>query len=295
VSIIDTIAAAIRALGRGTVRLAQVPNFAEMVGYEGAIDQARAVVSAVRQSQVYGETPLSLPKGVIIHGAGCGSAFLAKAIAGELKAQLIELEIPDGRHHRERIQRRGVRVGFDQALMAASRGAPVVLFIGRLDRLGEATDGCYELGRQMDNLADNQGVLVVAEVASLSHVDKSLLVDRRFDIQIEVEKPDFAARQAIFSYSMLQRGFHRNVIMHVVADTNSNPSARMEEIERIAEECARRSKEFSAAEIYAALHEAVAIATKRSGYTSADLDVEVREDELYTAIRVVKTHKTTSN
>lgn len=291
-SIFDTITTAINALRKSTGRLAPITNCAELSGYDGAIDQARAVVSAFRQSQADGAEQVALPKGVIIHGEGCGSAVLAKAIAGELTAQLIELEISDSAEQRESLQRLQIKTVFDQALAAASRGAPVVLFIGGLDRLGEGSDSCYELTRQMDNLADNQGVLVVAEVSSLAQVDKSLLADQRFDIQIEVEKPDFAARQAIFSHSMLCRGYHRNVTMHVVAKTEAD---RLEEIERIAEECARRSKEFSAAEIYAALHAAVAIATIRSGDASAKLDVEVREDELYTAIRVVKTRKSTSN
>lgn len=290
-NVIATITRAINAMRSGTARLAPVSNFSEIVGSDDATDQARAVVSAFRQSQADGETLSALPKGVIIHGEGCGSASLAKAIAGELKAQLIELEILDIVNQREGLQRQQIKAGFAEALDASARGAPVVLFIGGLHRLSEGSDSCYELTRQMDNLADNQGVLVVAEVPSLAQVDRSLLAETRFDIQIAVEKPDFAARQTIFSHSMLCRGYHRNVTMYVVAETEAS---RLEEIERIAEECARRSKEFSAAEIYAALHEAVAIATRRSGSASAKSDVEVREDELYTAIRVVKTARQSS-
>lgn len=145
-------------------------------------------------------------KGVIMSGpSGTGKTLMAKAVAGEAKANFIAVS---GSHFVELYVGMGakrVREVFEQA----RKNAPCVIFIDEIDAFAlkrgsknshsEYDQTVNEMLAQMDGFKDNTGVLVIAATNRLDHIDEALLRPGRFDRKIKVEKPSLDGRRDILN------------------------------------------------------------------------------------------------
>ena len=142
--------------------------------------------------------------GILMYGPpGCGKTFLARATAGEIDANFLNIGIHDVLDMWIGKSERNLHAVF----ATARQHKPCVLFFDEVDALGAArTDMKHSAGRQTINQflaeldgigADNDGLLVLAATNAPWHMDSAFRRPGRFDRVIFVPPPDEEARADI--------------------------------------------------------------------------------------------------
>ena len=142
--------------------------------------------------------------GVLLYGPpGCGKTMMARAIAGECRAQFISVGISDVLTMWFGQSEQNLAAMFDKA----RKSAPSVLFFDELDALAYARSKTNsemtrhvvnEFLAQLDGFAaDNHGVLILAATNMPWDVDPAMKRPGRFARQVFVPPPDEQARRAI--------------------------------------------------------------------------------------------------
>jgi len=154
----------------------------------------------------------SLRGGLLMYGPpGCGKTFLARALAGELQAGFLSVQITDVLDPMLGNSEHNVH----ELFQAARQAAPCVLFFDEVDALGQrrsqtrnsALRGTVnQLLTELDGVEqDNDGVFVLAATNQPWDVDPALRRPGRFDRTVLVLPPDEPAREAIFRHHLRQR------------------------------------------------------------------------------------------
>ncbi len=235
-------------------------------------DQASKIAQAFKKNPNTEELPPAeaLPKGLVIYGHGCGSGGLTRAIAKELNAHFITGTTchPDGVAGGPTIAHY-----FGQArelARHAASGQTVLLFLSGANNLTSAAPHLVpaaaatnaEIAKQLAKLTQTSGVLVVIEAETLGQIDATLLADGLFEVQIEVEKPDYKGRLAIFQNHLAGKSHNSegkssqqqlSVQIFVFLD-GALEDARSFELNEICQECAVLSNGLHADQIYRALY-----------------------------------------
>jgi len=150
--------------------------------------------------------------GLLLYGPpGCGKGFLARALAGELRAGFIEVSINDvldmfvGKSERN----------LHDIFMTARRNAPTVLFFDELDALGRKRSQLSNNAmrttvnqplHELDGVGtQNENVFVLGATNHPWDVDPALRRPGRFDRTLLVLPPDEPAREAIFRTHLRER------------------------------------------------------------------------------------------
>jgi SpoVK/Ycf46/Vps4 family AAA+-type ATPase len=235
------------------------------------LEQARRIAKVFkshepsRKDKDWEGQPLAatLPKGLVIYGHGCGGGGLSRAIAKEVNAHFIAGSTcaatgrafgPDSIAHY-----------FKQAKELAQvtkNGKVVMLYLGGVNFLtNQATTAA--IAREIEELAACSNVLVVLEAEKLSQIDVTLLADGRFDVQIEVEKPDYKGRLTIFSQHLeswhdlpqpeSESSSQQQGVQILVFLDGAWREERLAELDQICQECAVLAEGLHADHIYRAL------------------------------------------
>jgi transitional endoplasmic reticulum ATPase len=164
-----------------------------------------AVEWPVRYAELFRQTGVRPPKGILFHGIpGTGKTLLAKALAGESGANFLAVKGPQLLSMWVGESERGVREVFRKA----RETAPCVVFFDEIDTLapnrgqhgGEVTDRVVaQLLTELDGIEDLRGVTVVAATNRLDQIDAALLRPGRFDLLVEFTPPVLAERAAILA------------------------------------------------------------------------------------------------
>lgn len=159
--------------------------------------------------KLYGK---SLKGGLMLYGPpGCGKTFIARAVAGELGARFLAIDLTDvvdmyiGNSERN----------LHEIFQAARRHTPCVIFIDEIDALGRKRSLMREsysrnivnqLLAEMDGSEyDNEGVYVLAATNHPWDVDSALRRPGRLDRTVLVLPPDGPARAAIVKMNLQDR------------------------------------------------------------------------------------------
>ncbi len=155
----------------------------------------------------------SLRGGLMLYGPpGCGKTFIARAVAGELGANFLNISINDVLDMWLGNSERNMHEVFE----TARRMAPCVIFLDELDALGgkrsRATATSMrttvnQLLTELDGVdaGRNEGVFVLAATNVPWDVDVALRRPGRLDRTILVLPPDAPARAAILEYHLRDR------------------------------------------------------------------------------------------
>ncbi|MGI5246076.1 ATP-binding protein [Dactylosporangium sp. CA-139066] len=173
--------------------------------------------------KLYGK---SLRGGLLLYGPpGCGKTFLARAVAGELKAKFLSLSIVDVLDMWIGNSERNLHEMFE----AARRNAPCVLFLDEIDALGHkraqlASSSMRTLSNQLlaelDGIdGNNEGVFVLAATNTPWDVDGALRRPGRLDRIALVLPPDAPARAAILEYHLRERPIAGIDLARLTAET----------------------------------------------------------------------------
>ena len=163
--------------------------------------------------QLYGQR---LNGGLILYGPpGCGKTFLARALAGELGAQFISLQL----HEVLDMYLGNSEKNLHSVFQTARHHRPALLFIDELDAIGQRRSRALsstmrtsvsQLLTELDGVAsDNEGVYVIAATNHPWDVDPAVRRPGRFDRMLLVPPPDTDAREAIFRTHLRDRPVER--------------------------------------------------------------------------------------
>ena len=176
----------------------------------GGLDDVKRVLDAVVErsrgdADLYEQIGLTPARGVLLTGpSGSGKTAMARALSGEKQLPLIAVDGPQLYSKWFGESEKALRDVFKKA----RRTAPCLLFFDNVDALaprhaGDATGAgvhqrlLSQLLREIDNLRDVRGVLLLAATDRPERVEPALLRSGRFDYVLQFENPDASARAAI--------------------------------------------------------------------------------------------------
>ena len=179
----------------------------------GGLDDVKRLLDAVVEhahmhDDIYEQVGLAPPRGILLVGpSGTGKTALARALSGEKQIPLIAIDGPQLYSKWLGESEKALREVFKKA----RRAAPCLLFFDTIDAIAprlSADHGNYsgadvyqrilsQLLREIDNLRDVKGVILLAATNRPERVEPALLRSGRFDYIVRFAKPDAADRAAI--------------------------------------------------------------------------------------------------
>jgi transitional endoplasmic reticulum ATPase len=179
----------------------------------GGLDELKRLLRAIVEhghvhDELYEQVGLAAPRGLLFSGpSGTGKTTMARALSGETGLPLIAVDGPQLFSKWLGESEKALRSLFKKA----RRAAPCLLFFDNIDalapRLSEpgteyTSTGVYprilsQMLREIDDLGDVKGVILLAATNRIERVDPALLRSGRFDYVLEFPRPDAAAREAI--------------------------------------------------------------------------------------------------
>ncbi|MFC9538971.1 AAA family ATPase [Lysinibacillus sp. NPDC056959] len=180
--------------------------------------------------------------GVLLYGPpGCGKTFIAKATAGECKANFYPVHITDILASYTGESEQNLKSFFDKARFQR----PSIMFFDEVDTLGYSRSHSSANSRSLINtfLTEMEGidtstdeVLVMAATNTPWDVDNALKRPGRFDRLIFVAPPDKKAREQIFKLKLVGRYAEEIDVAMLAAQTEFFSGADIENVIELATE-----------------------------------------------------------
>jgi transitional endoplasmic reticulum ATPase len=174
------------------------------------LDEIKRLLDAViehshMRPEIYEQVGLTPPRGILLVGpSGTGKTAMARALSGEKQLPLIAIHGPQLYSKWLGESERALREVFKKA----RRAAPCILFFDTIDSLapkfGDDQFGSdinqrilSQLLREIDNLRDVKGVVLLAATNRPERIEPALLRSGRFDYMLPFTMPDIVDRAAI--------------------------------------------------------------------------------------------------
>ena len=233
--------------------LIEIPkiSWADIGGLEEAKQQLQEAVEwPLTRPDVFKRMGITPPRGILLYGPpGTGKTLLAKAVAGESKANFLTIKGPEVISKWVGESEKGVRELFKKARQVA----PSIVFLDEIDSIAPHR-GIYEgshvtdsvvnqLLTSIDGLESMEGVVVIGATNRPDIIDPGLLRPGRFDRLVLIRSPDKKARLEIFK-------------IH----TKSMPIDKDVDFEELSELC----ENYSGADIEALCREAAMLAIREN-------------------------------
>ncbi|QSG12235.1 ATPase of the AAA+ class, CDC48 family [Halapricum desulfuricans] len=209
----------------------------------GGLDDAKATLErAVEWPLLYGPlfeaTDTEPPSGVLLHGPpGTGKTLLARALAGESGVNFIHVNGPELLDRYVGESEESVREVFDRARQTA----PTIVFLDEIDAIAgrrgdsnEVTERVVsQLLTELDGVAENPNLVVVAATNRKAAIDDALLRPGRLEEHIEVPLPDADARRKILDVHTRDKPLDEDVdLEELVTRTEGYSGAEIEALVR---------------------------------------------------------------
>lgn len=173
----------------------------------GGLEEAKqtleeAIAWPLSYTELFEKTATEPPSGVLLYGPpGTGKTLLARAIASESEVNFIHVAGPELLDRYVGESEKAVRKVFERARQAA----PSIVFFDEIDALAAERGESHEVTErvvsqlltELDGLADNPNLVVLAATNRKEALDRALVRPGRLETHIEVPAPDEAARRAI--------------------------------------------------------------------------------------------------
>jgi ATP-dependent metalloprotease FtsH len=218
-------------------------SFADVYGADAAKGELQYIVNWLKEPRKYRAMGLRPPRGILLFGhPGTGKTMLARALAGESNVAFLVASAANFVTIWQGSGPQSVRDLFERA----RRYAPAIVFIDEIDAIGKKRGGgaggqasaeqtLNALLTEMDGFTTpaNRPVVVIAATNLVELLDDALR--RRFDREIEVDKPDRAGRAAYLKRRL--QGVGGRAVSDMVIERMAGQSAGMTiaELERIVE------------------------------------------------------------
>jgi cell division protease FtsH len=201
-------------------------TFADVAGAPEALIELREICDYLENPARYARLGARAPKGVLLVGPpGTGKTLLARAVAGEAKANFFSLSGSEFVESLVGVGAARVRDLFRKARKAA----PAIIFIDELDAAGRKRGAGIGQGNdereqtlnqilvEMDGFAGDGGLVVMGATNRPDILDPALLRPGRFDRQVVVDVPDVHGRLEILRLHGGKRPMAANASLEEVA------------------------------------------------------------------------------
>jgi transitional endoplasmic reticulum ATPase len=176
----------------------------------GGLNEVKRLLDAVIEhshvrDEIYEQVGLAPPRGILLVGpSGTGKTAMARALSGEKQLPLIAIDGPQLYSKWLGESERALREVFKKA----RRAAPCILFFDTVDAIAPKFGGdqfgtdvyqriLSQLLREIDNLRDVKGVILLAASNRPERIDPALMRSGRFDYILQFAKPNAEDRAAI--------------------------------------------------------------------------------------------------
>lgn len=192
-------------------------KFSDVIGVDEAKLELQNVVEFLKNPEKFASIGAKLPKGVLLVGPpGTGKTLLAKAVAGEAEVPFFSSSGSEYDEIFVGVGAKRIRELFRQA----KEVAPCVIFIDEIDSIGKtrtssslhphANDTINQLLSEMDGFRNTKGIIVLGATNRRGDLDQALLRPGRFDVEVDVSRPDFIGRKELFEF-YLSKVRHQNI------------------------------------------------------------------------------------
>lgn len=237
-------------------------RFDDVAGCDEEKEEAKEIIDYLKNPKRFSDMGARIPKGMLMVGPpGTGKTLLAKAVAGEANVPFFSVSGSDFVEMFVGTGASRVRDMFKKAKQAA----PCIVFIDEIDAVGrqrgagmgggndEREQTLNQLLVEMDGMAENTGIVIIAATNRPDVLDPALLRSGRFDRQITVSLPDKKGRCEILQVHARNKKLAPDVTL---------------------ENLAKRTPSFSGADLENVLNEAAILAVRanRKVITMEDLD-----------------------
>jgi transitional endoplasmic reticulum ATPase len=220
-------------------------NFTDVAGMDDVKDAIRTdIIYPYQHPDLYKQYNKKAGGGILLYGPpGCGKTFIAKATAGEIKANFYSIHIHEviSKYWGE-----GEKM-MHEMFTIARQNKPTVLFVDEIDAIGisrEKTSGLLrtlvnQFLTELDGIeSNNDGVLVMGATNLPWEVDSALRRPGRFDKIIFVPPPDKKARIKIFELALKEIPHDNDIEYETLAKLTKHFSSA--DITRICDEASER-------------------------------------------------------
>ncbi len=237
-------------------------RFKDVAGCDEEKEEVKEIIDYLKNPKKFSDMGARIPKGMLMVGPpGTGKTLLAKAVAGEADVPFFSISGSDFVEMFVGTGASRVRDMFKKAKQAA----PCIVFIDEIDAVGrqrgagmgggndEREQTLNQMLVEMDGMAENTGIVIIAATNRPDVLDPALLRSGRFDRQITVNLPDKKGRSEILAVHARNKKLASGV-----------------ELENLA----KRTPGFSGADLENVLNEGaiLAVRDKRTAITMEDLD-----------------------
>lgn len=237
-------------------------RFKDVAGCDEEKEEVKEIIDYLKNPSRFSEMGARIPKGMLMVGPpGTGKTLLAKAVAGEANVPFFSVSGSDFVEMFVGTGASRVRDMFKKAKQAA----PCIVFVDEIDAVGrqrgagmgggndEREQTLNQLLVEMDGMAENTGIVIIAATNRPDVLDPALLRSGRFDRQITVNLPDIKGRTEILQVHARNKKLAEGVTL---------------------ENLAKRTPGFSGADLENVLNEGAILAVRanRKVITMEDLD-----------------------
>lgn len=189
-----------------------------------------AVEWPLKYSDIFKKANTNPSKGILLYGKpGTGKTLLAKAVANESGVNFIPVKGPSLVSKFVGESEKAIRNIFKTAKQAS----PTILFFDEIDSLvprrGSSSTDAHVTERiisqfltEMDGIEELKGVVVLASTNRLDLIDPALLRSGRFDLLLELPKPDQRTREEIFRIHTKNKPIAKDVDLKNLAKETEN-------------------------------------------------------------------------
>jgi len=223
-------------------------DFADVGGMDQLKEEIRMkIIFPLTNPELFKAYGKNVGGGILLYGPpGCGKTYLARATAGEVKANFLAVGISEVLDMWLGQSERNLHRLFEQA----RRNAPCVLFFDEVDALGASRSDTRANGArpiinqflsELDGVkSSNDGVLILAATNAPWHLDSAFRRPGRFDRILFVPPPDGPARASILR--ILSRGKPAEVLdcEQIAKKTANFSGADLKAVVDVAVECKLR-------------------------------------------------------
>ena len=201
-------------------------RFSDVAGCDEEKEEMSELISYLKSPQKFASMGARIPKGILLVGSpGTGKTLLAKAVAGEANVPFFSISGSDFVEMFVGVGASRVRDMFK----TAKKNAPCMVFIDEIDAVGrqrgagmggghdEREQTLNQLLVEMDGMADNSGIVVIAATNRPDVLDSALLRPGRFDRQITVSLPDLKGRTAILKVHARNKKIDKSIDLESIA------------------------------------------------------------------------------
>ncbi len=198
----------------------------EVGGLENIKEELKEAVEwPLKYSDIFKKANTNPLKGILLYGTpGTGKTLLAKAVATESGVNFISIKGPSLISKYVGESERGIR----EVFKIAKQASPTILFFDEIDAVvpkrGSSSTDAHVTERvisqfltEMDGIEELKGVVVLAATNRLDLVDPAILRSGRFDLLLELPKPDEKTRVEIFKIHTKNKPIDKDIDLKTLA------------------------------------------------------------------------------